>query len=426
MKIAIQKQVLVDALNRGAMAALSDEAQADTGPLKLLVQSVTIKVNKDQLTIKSTTKSLTTFYAIPIDKSINVKEEGVIVVPAKDLYDWCSKQRSPLLALSLTKLAAPEVINPMTAEAEGAKVISIKKIGTVNIVSQDESSKGNKWSMDCYESDQMKEAELNVPAAKQFSIPSAQLNDGISKIAFASMTKHYQHIYDSISFQKLNKKLYMVTCDTARLSLYEATDAKDINLETNLMVNVKMMSEIAKLTTEGDVDFFYDDASNKIYITQGDKFIIKVFTADKGLNAKFPPVSLLVDKKYIAICEAEKEKLMDRLVSAAMANEMSALFKFAKNELVINAISSSGKPPSKGNLDAKNLAFTLEAVWGVNHILDFLRVLKDETVELMVNDKYEENWSKKSLKMTSKQDSNWSYFIMPQDPKKSKYDDSKE
>lgn len=421
MKIAIQQEILVEALKRGALAALSEEAQADTSPLALLIQAVSIKADAKNLTIKSASKLITTRYCIPIDASMDVREEGEILVPAKELFDWCGKQQACKLALSLTKLDTPEIINPMAAGAEGADVKCIKKIGTVKIVSKDESKTGAKWSLDCYEGNQMKESEINIPTVKQFSIPTKQLNEGINNISFASLTKHYQHIYDSVSFQKLNGKLYMVTCDTSRASLYEAADGKDIVLDTGLLVNVKMLSAIAKLTNETeDVSFYFDGDANKIYITQGDTLAVKLATADKGLISKFPPVGLLVDKKYVPISEASKGLLMHRLITTSIVNQMAAFFKFSNNQLVIQANSVSGKSPSSCDLPVKNLNFDLEAVWGVSHILDFLRILKDDNVELLINEKYEESWSKRSLKLTSKQDPNWAYFIMPQDPSKSK------
>ena len=141
MKLGISQKSLLEALDRGAMAALSDEAQADTSNVSVLLKSVTIRANDKELVFESATKLLAVRHSIPItkDSGIEVKEAGEVTVPAKDLYDWANKQGDCRIGMAYTALEKPEAVTPV--EEGKSDKLSIKKLGNVKLVSRD-STKG--------------------------------------------------------------------------------------------------------------------------------------------------------------------------------------------------------------------------------------------------------------------------------------------
>ena len=52
MKLAIDQKVLISALEKGAMSALSDEAQGDTSSFHKLIQSVKITAGKEDFIVE--------------------------------------------------------------------------------------------------------------------------------------------------------------------------------------------------------------------------------------------------------------------------------------------------------------------------------------------------------------------------------------
>ena len=172
MKITIDQKALICALERGAMSALSDEAQRDTSSFHRLIQSVKITATKDELLFESGASQLATKWAIDLaeESGIEVKEEGIVLVPAKELFGWASKQFKSKIALTLVKLKVPEIIKTGDADTDygSGQSISVKKIGTLKIVSRDESKTGNKWNLDCYDPEQMNSVDFeDAPKIEQ-------------------------------------------------------------------------------------------------------------------------------------------------------------------------------------------------------------------------------------------------------------------
>ena len=430
MKLMIQQKTLLGALDRGCLAALSEEAQSDTSLLSLLLKAVKIKIEEDKLTVESATKLVTSRFVIAFDKNdknseIVCKEIGEILVPAKELCDWVSRQKDSKLAIGLKVLDNPEIINPQSSEADGAAVKGIKRNGTVQIVSKDEYGTGSKWTLDCYAPDQLNESAVEIPAVAQFTIPAKQLGEAFKSIVFATMPKDYKHLMDSISIHKYNDKLYLMACDTARAAVYEASEAKDVVLESKILVPANFLSSMIKMADEAsDVSFYLNEKNSKVYLVQGDKFLLKLTTADQDGMKKYPPVNLLLDKKYVQFATAVKGSLMSRLITTTLVNETAALFQFKDSKLTIIANSTSGKNPSLCDAALKGNAPEFGVVWNVNHLLDFLRLLKEDEVQLALKEGIDNSsyFIDKSLKLSSLQDPKWAYYVMPQDPVKTKYD----
>ena len=417
----IQQKKFMEALEKGALAALSEEAQSDTSIIANLIKSVRIEVDSKNLTIESATKLLATKCVIPLDGDIEVKEEGEAFVSAKEICTWVSRQPNAKLAVSLSKLDTPDIVNPLVNEADGTVVKGIKRIGFLKIASKDGGKTGTKWELDSYDASQLGEYEMKLPSVKKFEVPVKQLNEGLKSVAFAIMPKHYQHLYDSISFQNYNSKVYMLASDTARASIYEIDQATDNNLDVNLLAPTKFLLAATKLANgDENISFYFDEKSNKIYLSQGEGFIVKMSTADADKVKIFPPVKLLLSKSYKTLAKLPKEVFVNRLMNSIMVNDSAALFVFKGDQLVIHAVSSSGKKPLSGNASVTDLLCDFSAVWGVSHILDFLKLQKDEDVVIGIPEN-----DKGSVQFTSKQDPNWIYYVMAQDAKKTKYDQVK-
>lgn len=427
MKLYIKQDVLINALDRGAIAALDEEAQADTSIISLILKAVTLRTDGKTLTVESNTKLLSSKFSIPVAKEngIEVKENGEMIVPAKELYDWSKRQQGSTLAMVLTKLDSPEIVNPLSSEASSSK--GIKKIGTVKIVSKDDTKTGTKWSLDCYAPDQLGPTSLDLPKQKKFTVSASTLLEGFGAIAFSAMPKHYEHVFDSISFQSYKKdaasekKLYMLTFDSRRIASFEAT-SKENNLDINLLIPNKILGTIAKLADkEGDISFYYDAATNKAYISQdykGIEFSVKMSTTDPDKVKKFAPISVIEGFKYKKIASVSRTGLINRLSTSIMVNNEANLLSLKENKMTIYSASIAGKSPVTCNIPVKDLDTEYKVVACPTHVADVMRALKDDYVDIMIKENEDSN---KSFKFISQENKSATYFIINTDVSKSKY-----
>ena len=428
MKIAIEQKVLIRALERGAMAALSDEAQSDTSSFNKLIQSVRITVGKEDFIVESGTNLLATRWETKATKEngIEVKEEGIVFVPAKELFGWASKQSKSKIVLSLSELKTPELIKTSEGGADygGVQSMSVKKIGTLKLVSRDDSKTGNKWNLDCYDPTQMSSVDFSTAPKKVIQIPTAQLSNALKNVSFSTLPKDYEHIFDSVVIERHDGKIYLAASDCHRCSIYcldKATEVdtafftetvrqgQDMTCGQKILIPSAFMNSVAKTAEGAEVSISYDKDKNKVYLDIDD-WKVRLATVDSKMFNKFPTVSLLMSKKYENLGSIPKSILTNRLVSASLVNKAMVLFSFKKDakgdSVMIHAISESGHAPNVSNAPVNKLVKSVKAVWGVQHIMDVAKVVKDEDVNFMIPDDL------RSVKVVSEEDPNLQYYSM--------------
>ena len=155
MKIGIRQKVLMDALNKGALAAISDDAQQDTSTLAPMIKSIKVDVDDKMFTISSSTDLMAVKYSVPATKEegIAVKETGCILIPAKEFTEWVKVQgEDSTINIYLNKLDTPEIINTLEDDdLDDSSKFTLKKIGSTRLTSKDSQKTSGKWELDCYD-----------------------------------------------------------------------------------------------------------------------------------------------------------------------------------------------------------------------------------------------------------------------------------
>jgi len=432
MKLGINQKTLLEALDRGALAALSEEAQADTSNISVLLKAVTIKANEKSVVFESATKLMAVRHTLPItkDSGIEVKETGEITVAAKDLYDWIKKQGESRIGLSYTPLAKPEIVTPV--EEGKSDKNTIKKLGDVKIVSRDFTKTGIKWALDSYSTEPLPVSVFKPESKALFTAPTAQLEKGIQNIISATLKKDYEHVYDGVSFQQKSGKLYMITTDMARIATYAVTEAEDITLDEapvgeekpkdnfNVVINADLFQDFIKVCDPlGKVSVFYDSKSNKVFVEQTNT-IARITASDRDKFNKIPPVTLVLNKKYEPLCGTDTKLLKVRLESLLMVNKEAVLFSFKKgvDQASIYAVSECGKSPMVTAIPVNDCKKDCKIVWNIQHIIDILGSIEDSETRFMVPLGVPD-----SVKICGKIDEKLIYVTMSVE--KHKYDSSK-
>lgn len=416
MKVGIKQKVFVDALNKGALAAVSPGAQNDTSNLALLIQAIKITVDENKLVIESNTDLMAVKHAIPVSKEegVVVKEGGSVLVPAKEMIKWIQAQgENSTINITLNTLANPEIINTLDDMdvSDSTDKFMIKKIGSLKLVSKDDKKVSSKWELDCYDPEQVKSVKFSNKIPKSFDMQGDQLKNALSHVLVAALDSDYEHVLDSISIQIYEDDLYFAATDTKRCALYKIpSDAvKDIESDSPLLVQGVLLDQIAKIIDkEQQLSFAYDDDSEKVFISQKD-LKIRLASTEKDNIDKFPNIKMLLEKEYEHLTSLPKYALRKVLISAALVNGESALFNFSKEkeDLTVKAISEDNKyKPNISNCGAPETSKDTNVVWGVSHLLDGLKIIPADEVDLYIPDNL------RSVKVIGKDDENLMYFAM--------------
>ena len=417
MKVGIRQKVLLETLNKGALAAICEDAQADTSTLSKLIKSIKITVDK-HFTVESNTDLLAVKFGVLANEEngIVVKEEGSIVVPAKELIDWVTLQGDDAtITMSLQKLATPEIINTLEDMGEAdsdnydKSKFSIKVIGAVKLTSKGTEKTQTKWEMDCYDPEDRTSINFSEKSMDNFEMAGQQLLSSLENVAFAATKKDHEHVLDSISMQVYNKALYFAATDMQHCAIYKIPDGVEIKSEKPLLIPSVLMGHIAKIIDKDNkVSFAYGEEKERVYISQTN-LRIRVASAEKLKVSKFPSIELLLKKPYTLLTECSKGLMMGFLANASFINSESAQFVFSKDNgtLTVKAMDEASKlKPNVRQCGLGNISMDAKAIWGVSHLMSGLKVIKANDIQLHLPE------NMKSLKITIKDDVNFVYFTM--------------
>jgi len=413
MKLAIKQNVLLKALDKGTVGALTDEAQADTSNMNLIIQSIRLTATTEEVSVESSTNLIAVKHTLPVSKEdgIVVQEEGCILVPAKELYNWVKGQADDAsINMTLSKLSSPELISTID-EDDGS--LAIKKIGTLKIVSKSgEKAGGNKWELDCYDSDQRDPVNFTDKNLKCFDIEPKMLETGIKTIKFATADRDYEHVLTSVSIQSYKKNIYFCTTDTKRCALYKLDGVTDIGYEKPVLVPANLLDMVVKIAdAENLISIHYNPDIDRVFVSQ-DGLEVRLVCVAKEKLKKFPGIQMLLEKPYTPLADVPKNVFQKMLISASLVNKSSALFTFKadKEAIIVKAISEDGKykpNTSQYAVDMQaDLKEDLSKVWGVAHLSDVVKATKGNNIKLLIPE------NEKSLKVVDEENENFLYFAM--------------
>jgi len=418
MKIRLKQATLMEILSKGAIAALTDEAQGDTTVFSPLLKSVKIKVEADTITAESATKTLAVQYKHPVSQDeITIKETGEVMVLAKELFNWTKIQIDADILLSFKPLDTPQLISTVDGDAAGKA--SIKKLGNLEIMSRLQTKNGRKWSLESYDSSQVTWVNFSKPDAI-FEVNQPLLKEAVKATAFAVMPIDPNHVKDAFAFQNYKDKIFLMGGDGVRMALYELNGVKNNKVKSSYTVPNKVLSSIVELLSDKEqVMFGFEDKNNKYraFIYQSN-FIIRADTIEQAIvDIKLPPLSLIFDQlAFVKFAKISKSELLGTLLSASLVNKKNILYVFKGNQILLHGISESGMSPSSGTVSLIECSRDVKVVWSVSHIIDIIRALPDDELSIMMPTAHT-----KIFKVISEKNPNFSYYARESDINTTKY-----
>ena len=390
MKFVINQKAFVSILEKGALAALSDSAQEELSAMAPLFKSVKIEIKGQQVIVSSASRLLYTEYVYTCknEDGAENKEDGVILVAAKELLDWAKKQPESKIGINFE---ADKTVQTLSLDLSNDKsdkkskdAMTINKLGTVRVVSKDISKTGSKWTFDCYDPSQV--TWVHYPEDhKIFTLPFEQFKTALPYASLSCIATHNLHIYDAIVFQSSDDKLYMLSSDNIRCSFYQMSKASNIKMDNMIVIPQKVLATLVKqMNPSEDIHFYNSDKLKKVVVKQSDYTIGIVMPDQNIINQYVYKVKSLIVKKYIDLAKIPKTVLKSRLETSAIVNNSSVLFYFMNNpvQLILHAIPENGKSPHTCNTLVKDLIRNERYVWNPRYVIDFIKVMHDDDIVL--------------------------------------------
>lgn len=420
MKLAISQKTLLSMLSKGGAAAVSKIHTADNSAYAPLLKSVKISATDNEISFESINRSFSLKHIIPATKEngIDVKEAGIAVVHAQELQDWVSKQSGAIIGLNLVKLDIPEMVSGKKSKDDDFhKNDVIRKIGVLKVTSKDSSRTGAKWSMDSLDDTQFPKPRESTEVSDLFSISKKNMVNALSSISFSAQLKDTDHIFDCVCISSSNGGIYAATTDALRCSTYNLSNlisekgpywdtAYNDKMGARVLIPLLSLDTIIDTLSEDSsspIKFLYCKDKNYVKIVQ-DSVSAYISIKDFSMFIKFPNINGLIMAKSREIGSIPKNIFLSRLITSSLVNKDSALFQFKNNEFKIHVISDAGKPPNTSTCPVEDMKFETKHIWGVQHLAEALKVLKDDNVML-----YDIN-NGNGFKIQSKVDSNATYF----------------
>jgi DNA polymerase-3 subunit beta len=341
MKVQVVKQDFSKVLN------LTSRFVSNRSQLPIL-GNIVLKAQANSLTVMSTNLESSVVAKI----GAKVSEEGEIAVPARTLTDIVNNLGQGTVDLQTDKEQL--IVNTDTFEGK------VSAINTADF------------------------PKLPNSIEKGIDLPSKQISNALSKVAFSASVDETRPILTGVLFLFKGKEISFVSSDGFRLSLFKLTVDKDLG-EQKLVVPKSAVLELIKLASETEkITIEIKEGENQVVFVVGD-----VVFSTRTLEGEFPNFEKIIPASSSLKVNLDKNDLIQAVkLASVFAREGSNIAKLMvkKDSLEIDAESSkSGKQKSQVEAKVDGLEGEFEINFNYKFIEEVLNVIDGEVIDINFN-----------------------------------------
>ena len=360
----------IEVLQEQLLAGLSVVSRAVATRAQLPVLShILIEAKSEGLVLSATDLEI----GMKVKVAAKVIETGAVAVPAKMFGEFLSSLNPGKVELKLEKetliLSAPGYSGKF-------QTISAEEFPTIAEVGKD--------------------SEICV-------LPVLSLSKAVERVVFASAKDSLRPVLTGVLWEVGKKKIRLVATDGFRLAVEE------LNVESNaepmnLLVPSRVVMEVVRLVTEGDIVVGHLPATNQIYFMVGEIQVVSQL-----LSGNFPDYGKILPKEFTTEISVGKDELLQAIKATHIfARDNSNMVKWQIEEGKLVLLSSS---PERGECRVEvPISLTgepLEIIFNAKYVLDYLSITEGETLWAGMGSKLSPGMIK-DLKRESGQ-----YVVMP-------------
>ena len=258
---------------------------------------------------------------------------------------------------------------------------------------------------------------LTMPAAEfpkvktpdtdhSFRVRSTALKNLIRKTVFAVSKEEDRPVFKGCSFEVADNQLTGVATNTHRIAV-----AKEFIRDNEDRRSFVVPSE----TLRGLMQYFDpNDVENYVEVNYSDRVVTfkfdNIYMTSRLIEGEFPPYDRIIptdSTTALTVNKTEFQKAVEFVALIARESEYNMLtFDIASGHVNISANSPDVGEANK-SLEADVTGDELEISFNVNYILDALKAMDSQSVQILLNGKYD------PILIREKDNDNYSYVVTP-------------
>lgn len=362
MKIEVLQEQLMNGLN------IVGRAVATRAQLPVL-SHILIEAKSEGLVLSATDLEI----GIKVSVAAKVIEGGVVAVPAKMFGEFLGSLNPGKVELKLEG-------NTLVLSAPGYS-------GKFQTISADEFPAIPEVS---------KETEI-------CTLEATALSRAVERVAFASAKDSLRPVLTGVLWEFGKKKIRLVATDGFRLAVEELS-VETKNEPVNLLVPSRVVMEVVRLVSEGQISVGHLGATNQIYFKIGEIQVVSQL-----LSGNFPDYGKILPKEFTTEVTVNKDEILQAIKATHIfARDNSNMVKWQVEEGKLVLLSSS---PERGECRVEvPISLTgesLEIIFNAKYVLDYLSITEGDTLWVGMGGKLSPGMIK-DLKRESGQ-----YIVMP-------------
>lgn len=313
-----------------------------------ILSNILIETQKDKIRLTATDLDVGISCVIPVD----IQEPGAITIPAKRFSD---------------------IIKGLTSENIN---INTKKNNLVNIETE------------LCQFKIMGLAHEEFPTLPEFKdmevikLEQANLKHMLNLTSFAVSFDETRYILSGILFKVYKNSFTLVATDGKRLAIMERKLKQDVDKDIRIIVPIKTIQELSRnLKDEGELSLTL--SGNQVLFDLGGVVIIS-----RLIEGEFPDYRQVIPEVSENKILVEREQFLSAVRRAALLStpDYQALkLEVFKNRLVVSK-STPDIGESREEMSIKYQGKEIAIGFNPNYLIDVLKNLQDETIELEVSD----------------------------------------
>jgi len=274
MKVVVTQSVLINALKRGGVAAVSPEGQAEEFRTKIPTRRcVRILADKKAISIESTTEGVASKSEMPVSDQVAVEQEGGACVPAKELTSLCSKLfPDHKVSIELIPSGKPKVNDTVAVKALDGSECQVQAEFEAFPVEDFEAAK-----------------YADEPVAIKTKVEAVKKHCGA--IEFASNPADYQNLHNNLAIEESDGVVYFVGTNGKRVAVVDVKKddfgSGSLNGELLLIDAVTCGSILGTLPPDAELLMVREPDGQHIVLKCLDSWF-RVAMVDEVRKAKFP------------------------------------------------------------------------------------------------------------------------------------------
>ncbi len=368
MKLIIKKDVFNEKLNIVSKAL-------STKSIIPVLSGIKFDLTKEGLFLTTSNDDITIETFINKNNIEEIKEIGSIIIPGRYLLEIIRKIEDELIEIG----------------TDGLKIII--------------STKRGEYTLNGMDSKEFPNIKLDL-TEKPIILSEKLIKTIVNQTCFAVSTQESRPILTGLNLKIENNKIECNATDSYRLSR-KIINLDNINTDNiNIVVPGKNLIELVKILSEEEKNIELHIFQNNITIKTSDMIF-----QSRLLNGTYPDTSKLIPEEFELTIELDLVEFYNTIdrVSLLTSEKDKNLVKMEiiGNELIISSTSQEiGNMEEKMNI-VKNNDIDMKIAYSSKYMLDALRSLKCEKIEVKLNSEI------KPIIIKNKEDNNLIQLVLP-------------